>query len=341
LALGVIEAMARVTRWRAWTGPLLVVLLLAFNALFSWQAYFGAWAGAPEVRELYQGGITAVARELDARDPSGPVAVGAPYIDFWNPWNAVGFDLALRRDDLDGRDATTVRWFNPAGGWVWPAGSGPTTFYFPVDPLGPIKFDSGLQSLFFADAIALPATDDDFDAFTVIYPDSLERRLQELLDTPVAWPPEFADLSPPALPLVFSDRFALLGTELQSVPESGDSAESEDSAVSPGDVVRLVTYWEVLAADPSPVVAFVHLTSDGRDIWGQHDGLDVRPIGLLPGDRFAQIHALVVKPETLPGTYALQVGLYGPDSLLRLPILSADGGPVDRVWVAELEVTAP
>ena len=329
LALGVDAAWKWLVRRRAWAGPLLVALLLTFNGVLSWWAYFVTWAGAPEVQELYQGGITAIARELDAHDPPGPVAIGAPYVNYWHPWNVLGFDLALRREDL------SVRWFDPSGGWVWPAGAGPVTFYFPTDPLGPQAFDPALEDLFVADATLLPTPGDDFAAFRVAHPAALEERLDALAEPSLAWPPELAHRSaectaeppPPTLPLIFGARFALLGAELK------------EAAVPPGGELRLITYWEVLTADPTPVVAFAHLTSDGRDVWGQHDWLDVWPVGLQPGDRFAQVHPVPVAPETVPGSYHLQLGLYRPDTLLRLPIATGAEGTADRVWVGEVRVT--
>jgi 4-amino-4-deoxy-L-arabinose transferase-like glycosyltransferase len=298
----------------------LTALLLMLNGALSGYAYFVAWANAPEVCELYQCGITGVARDLDAHQPPGPVAVAAPYVDYWNPWNVEGFDLALWRQDL------SVRWFNPGAAWLWPAGAGPAVFYFPADPLGPQTFDPELRTLFLADATLLPTAGEDFTAFRVARPAALEERLAAVADTPLTWPPDLAHLSPPALPLVFGDRFALLGAELPQ------------GAVKAGSELRLVTYWQVLAADPAPVVAFVHLTADGFDIWGQYDGLDVRPLGLQPGDRFAQVHLMPIKPETAPGTYHVQLGLYGPATLVRLPIAAGGGATADRVWVGEIQV---
>jgi 4-amino-4-deoxy-L-arabinose transferase-like glycosyltransferase len=318
LALGVDAAWRWLARRRAWAGPLLVSLLVTLNGVLSGYAYFVAWASAPEVRELYQGGVTAVAHELDAHDPPGPVAVGAPYVSYWHPWNAVGFDLALRRDDL------RVRWFNPAGGWVWPAGPGPATTYFPTDPLGPQAWDPALEELFVADAALLPSASDDFAAFRVASPAALEARLGALPEPAVAWPSELAHLPPPTLPLVFGDRFALLGAELGA------------GTVVPGGELRLITYWEVVDAAPTPVVAFVHLTADGHDIWGQHDWLDVRAEDLWPGDRFVQVHLVPVQPETPPGLYHVQLGLYNPATLQRLPIAAGAGDTADRVWVGEV-----
>ncbi len=321
LALGVDAAWAWLAPRRAWIGPLAAGLLLALNGALSCYAYSVVWGDAAEVRQLYQGGVTAVARELDARDPTGPVAVGAPYVDYWQPWNAVGFDLALRRDDL------SVRWFDPAGGWVWPAGEGPVTTYFPIDPLGPQAFDSELQALFFADATLLPIDHDDFAAFRVDSPAAFEARLDALEPLPLAWPAEQAHLPPPTLPLVFGDRFALLGAELQT------------DTVQPGDQLRLLTYWEVLAADPTPVVAFVHVTSDGTDIWGQVDWLSVRTKGLRPGDRFVQVHLVPVVPETPPGAYRAMLGLYPPPNWQqRLPIATGTDDIADRVLVGEIVV---
>jgi hypothetical protein len=329
MAAGLAALWDAAQRWRRWAGPLLAVGIVAFHGTLSCHAYFVTWANAPQVRQLYQGGITAVAHELDAHDPPGPVAVGAPYVNYWHPWNAVALDLALRREDL------SVRWFNPAGGWVWPGGTGPVTFYFPTDPLGPQTFDPTLERLFVADAVLLPSASDDFTAFRVAHPAALEQRLDALAEPPLAWPPELAHRSaelassppPPALPLVFGDRFALLGAELPQ------------DTMPPGGELRLVTYWEVLAADPTPVVAFVHLTTDGHDIWGQHDWLDVRPAGLQPGDRFAHVHLVPVRPETPPGLYYLQLGLYRPDTSLRLPIAAGADVAADRVWVEEVRVT--
>jgi hypothetical protein len=150
--------------------------------------------------------------------------------------------------------------------------------------------------------------------------------LDALVEPPMTWPLELAHLPPPTFPLVFGGRFALLGAELQQ------------GTVSPGGELRPITYWEVLTADPTPVVAFVHLTADGQGIWGQHDWLDVRPTGLQPGDRFAQVHPLLVQPDTPPGLYYLQLGLYDPDTLGRLSIVTDAEGAADRVWVGEVQV---
>lgn len=324
LAIGIDAAWKRLRLLHPRAGALTAALLLVLNTVLSGYAYFVTWADDPKVRELYQYGVTAVARQLDAHAPSGPVAIGAPYVNYWHHWNVLGFELQLQRDDLN------VRWFDPAGAWVWPAEEGPTVYYFPTDPLGLQAFNPAMKSSLFAELGLTPLTGDGY-TFFVARSVVLEERWNALTVPTLTWPPDLEHLPEPALPLAFGDpptgRFALLGVQIQ------------DEAISPGGELQLTTYWEVLAADPAPVVAFVHLTSDGLDVWGQYDWLDVWADGLQPGDRFAQTHPVPVEAETPPGLYHVQLGLYGPDTLERLPIVVDADTPADRVWVAQVRVT--
>jgi 4-amino-4-deoxy-L-arabinose transferase-like glycosyltransferase len=302
---------------RQWVAPLLATAIISFHGALSLYVYFVTWATSAEVCELHQCGVTAIARELDGHDSPGPVAIGAPYVNYWHPWNTVNLDLTLRREDL------SVRWFNPAGGWVWPADGESITYYFPTDPLGPQTPNPMLQDLFLSNAELLSAGDS-FTSFRANPAEMLETRLEAAAVIPLAWPSDLAHLPPPALPLAFDSRFALLGAELEETP------------VQAGEQLQLTTYWQVLAADPSPVVAFAHLTSNGQDLWGQHDWLDVWADGLQPGDRFLQVHAVQTKPETPAGSYHLEIGLYNPETLVRLQIATEAEDTADRVWIGEV-----
>ena len=322
LAVGV----ALVWRWLAKRRPILGTLLagglLFYAAISSGIAYFSTWANNEEVRELYQGGITAVADTIIAQPPSGAVAVGAPYISYWQPWNKVAFALAMADD------GGAVRWFNPAGGWVWPQTADATTYYFPTDPLGSQGYEPRLQQLFLTDAERLPLDDDDFQAYRVSSPAAFQASLAQVAaETAVSWPPDLADLGQTAVPLNFEQRVALAAVDMPQ------------QTVKAGELLQFFTYWQVLQSDPSPVVAFAHLTHDGVDIWGQQDWLDVNMAGLQPGDYFAQLHQLQVNPETLPGTYQIQLGLYRPDSGRRLSIQADEAGAsADRVWLGAVQV---
>jgi hypothetical protein len=315
LGLGGDAAWRRLSQRRLWWGPAFVAIVIALSLALSCYAYFHVWRTAPEVSQLYQGGVTAVARELDAHTPPGPVAAGGPYVNHWHPWNAVGFDLALRREDLD------VRWFNPSEAWIWPSGRGPITYFFPSDPLGKQTFDPVLQSLFTADAALVSSPADEFLALRVSSLDGVQGQLEAAGHLPVGWLPAAGQERDLAFPVRFGDRFDLLG------------AEKHQAALAPGAELRVTTYWQVLSDDASPVVAFVHVTSDGSDIWGQHDGLGVWPPSLQPGDRFAQVHHVPVQPDTPTGPYRVELGLYHPDTLMRLPIQVGEEQMADRVWI--------
>jgi hypothetical protein len=52
------------------------------------------------------------------------------------------------------------------------------------------------------------------------------------------------------------------------------------------------------------------------------------------------MHSLPVKGETAPGRYYIQLGLYGPDTLVRLPIQAGEA-VVDRLLLGQVEVIPP
>jgi len=328
MALGLASVANAIGRSRTWAGRGVAVLVLALHGALSARAYFGAWAHAPQLRGLHQVSISALARELNSARPEGPVLVGAS-VNYWQPWNVVGMALALR--PRAGQPPPALRWFDPAGALVFPAGPVPARAYFPFAPEGRVLADPELWALFSADAEPLPADTANYEAYLVRSPRAFERRLAEASRCAIEWPADLAARSealashPPRLPLEFDGRLALVG------------AEPAVALARPGDTLRLLTYWEVRRADPAPLVAFVHLTADGHDVWGQQDWLDVWPDGLQPGDRFVQVHRVPVQAGAPAGEYHLQLGLYRPDTGERLPI-AAEAASADRVWVAAVRI---
>jgi hypothetical protein len=73
---------------------------------------------------------------------------------------------------------------------------------------------------------------------------------------------------------------------------------------------------------------FVHLLDDHSRIWGQHDGLDVPVEGWVPDDVIVQLHTFNVAADAPPGRYWVEVGLYEPQTLDRLPVLGGNGVPL-------------
>jgi hypothetical protein len=125
----------------------------------------------------------------------------------------------------------------------------------------------------------------------------------------------------------FADQLQLLGYDLDS------------SRVKPGQTLHLALYWEALREMDRDYLVFTHLISEDERIYGQHDkiaGDDAYPTshwkkGTIIRDKFE----ILVAPDTPPGHYTLEVGLYTTyQGIQRLPLKS--GG--DRVLLAEITV---
>jgi hypothetical protein len=79
---------------------------------------------------------------------------------------------------------------------------------------------------------------------------------------------------------------------------------------------------------PGPRLAvFAHLLAGDGTFLAGDDGLWVDPLTLRPGDRFVQIHRLVLPSDAPAGPYTLALGLYDPLTGDRWPTLQADGQP--------------
>jgi hypothetical protein len=116
----------------------------------------------------------------------------------------------------------------------------------------------------------------------------------------------------------------------------------------PGGRLAVTLYWQVQAPIPADYHVFVHLEGDGTaaspaGIWGQADG---RPVcwtyptfDWRPGQVIADQHAITLKTDTPPGDYPVLVGMYRPDTGLRLDVLDGAGQPVANfVKLATVEI---
>ena len=109
------------------------------------------------------------------------------------------------------------------------------------------------------------------------------------------------------------------------------------TAVAPSETLHLTLYWQAQAGMETSYTVFTHLLDAGQRIWGQKDSLPVdgaRPTtGWLPGEVITDEYAIPVQPDTPPGTYAIEVGMYDAATGARLSVHDAQGRPVpgDRV----------
>jgi hypothetical protein len=113
------------------------------------------------------------------------------------------------------------------------------------------------------------------------------------------------------------ERVRLLGYEL------------DNRTVKPGDTIRLTLYWRTLEEMDEDYTVFTHLLGKDSLIWGQ---MDSQPLdGLLPTSNWlagmivADGYDIAVAPDTSPGEYQIEVGMYLLETMERLTAVDEAG----------------
>ncbi len=152
--------------------------------------------------------------------------------------------------------------------------------------------------------------------------------------TPIP-PPEDLVLSNP-LQATLGDRVRFLGYDLHT------------ETVRPGGEVSFTLYWQGLRPMEFSFSVFTHLLGPSNQVVGQKDGVPqdgTYPTTLWePGEVVADKYSFVVNADVPPGSYPLEIGMYRPETGVRLPVLDADGQPVpdDRILLKDITLlTAP
>jgi hypothetical protein len=140
----------------------------------------------------------------------------------------------------------------------------------------------------------------------------------------------------------FGERIRLLGYVLRDQ----EGAVVDRVRIAPGGSVRLSLYWQALSSIDRDYVVFVHALDETGWVRGQQDNQPRQ--GTLPtrawstGDVIVDSYRVPVAAEAPSGSYVIELGLYRPADVVRLP---ASGTDVDaegrrvliegRVWVKE------
>jgi hypothetical protein len=119
-----------------------------------------------------------------------------------------------------------------------------------------------------------------------------------------------------------------------------------------GDVVELVTVWEVV--DPTRVgplvlpfyttdaVIFTQVLDGAGQVMVQQDALDAPSWDWQAGDVVVQVHPLTIPDTAAPSSYRTIVGLYDKLSGERRPVVAADGSILETFAdVPPLQITNP
>ncbi|MBL7184210.1 MAG: glycosyltransferase family 39 protein [Anaerolineae bacterium] len=103
--------------------------------------------------------------------------------------------------------------------------------------------------------------------------------------------------------------------------------------IEAGGTLRLTLYWQALAEMDRRYTVFVHLLDSDNRIVAQ---MDSEPLGGAHpttewqfGEIVRDNYGLLIAPDTPPGEYLLEVGMYYLPTLDRLPVLDASGSVED------------
>lgn len=112
----------------------------------------------------------------------------------------------------------------------------------------------------------------------------------------------------------------------------------------PGDTLHLTLYWHASGGSGRvEYTVFAHLLDQHSIIFAQQDhqpdnGNDPTG-GWIAGEYIVDNYDLTIKPDAPPGPYQIEVGMYDPDTVARLPVADAHGKPVgDRVLLGAIQV---
>jgi len=116
-----------------------------------------------------------------------------------------------------------------------------------------------------------------------------------------------------------------------------------------GGTVALTLYWQAQQPVEQRYKVFTHLlgqvfnADSGSFLWGQQDNEPVngmRPTSTWrPGEVIVPRYAIPLPPSMPPGSYAIEVGLYDPATVERLPVLGDQGQAIaDHVILTHITI---
>jgi hypothetical protein len=128
-----------------------------------------------------------------------------------------------------------------------------------------------------------------------------------------------------------SDKVTLLGYNL-------DRQEGR-----PGEAIHLTLIWQSLGEMDTAYTVFTHLLDENEQIRGQKD--NPPKAGSYPttlwtaGEVIVDEYEIVIDADASPGRLQIEVGMYDPGNLQRLPVSDPTGAIGDRILLAEVQVT--
>jgi len=111
-----------------------------------------------------------------------------------------------------------------------------------------------------------------------------------------------------------------LGNQLDLIGYSLDRRSA-----APNESIHLTLYWRARANMSIDYTVFTHVLQPPETIWAQHDKALPPTSGWSIGQVVSDTYTLTIKPETPPGVYEIEVGVYEPQHFERLRVITDDG----------------
>lgn len=96
-------------------------------------------------------------------------------------------------------------------------------------------------------------------------------------------------------------------------------------SAAPNESIHLTLYWRARANMSIDYTVFTHVLQPPETIWAQHDKALPPTSGWSIGQVVSDTYTLTIKPETPPGVYEIEVGVYEPQHFERLRVITDDG----------------
>lgn len=133
-----------------------------------------------------------------------------------------------------------------------------------------------------------------------------------------------------------------VGAQLDSAVELVGYSLDRDQ-VQPGGTIGLTLIWRCLERMDTDHTVFTHLLDQEGRVRGGEDNPPVHgtyPTTLwAPGEVVLDPYQIPVDADAPPGRYAIEVGMYDPVTIQRLPALDPSGETTDRILLGDIVVT--
>lgn len=307
---------------------LLALLLLVFNALWTWQDLFVGWRNNEEVMPLVNGPLGQIAHFLDDKGNDLPLVLCNADWRSTEPETLLTDSektlLMMNRINLRYHEVDCAQSILLADG-----GARQRIVFFTKD-----RYDNVHPYLqeWLTNGVAVSGKLPRDSIIELETADLLADRAGGFITmSPVWYDPEVAgEAMPVPPPIRYGDNLTFLGYQ-----------PNVDRGFRPGEVVDVITYWRAEGEVPPDLVLFIHILSDPVTRIGNRDIIGVNPQRLRDRDVFIQATSVQLPENTLPGEYFVSVGAYRQSDGERLHTLKDDEPFGDRIFLYSINVQAP